>query len=99
VIQSLTEKHDVEPLTGAPAGGLTTGPGISITWATGPEDQAAAQVETVIQAAVNRLMQHQSTRFKCREYSIAITKMEEAIHWLQARSSDRDRRGLQGNAV
>ena len=85
MIQNLSERHDVEPLTGAPAGGLTTGPGLSIAWAKGAADGGAAQVETVIQAAINRLMQHQSTGSKCREYSIAITKMEEAIHWLQAR--------------
>ncbi len=99
MIQNLAEKHDVDS-TGAPAGGQTSGPGILIDWQNGPVGQSGAFVETVVQAAINRLLQFQSTRFKCREYSIAITKMEEAIHWLQARTSDRERRGIDGtNAV
>lgn len=99
MIQNLEERHDVDS-TGAPAGGRTTGPGVAIDWQNGPVGEAGAFVETVVQAAINRLQQFQSTRFKCREYSIAITKMEEAIHWLQARTSDREKRGISGtNAV
>lgn len=34
--------------------------------------------------------------FPCRENSIAITKMEEALHWLEARTKDRIGRGVEG---
>jgi len=34
--------------------------------------------------------------FPCRENSISITKMEEAIHWQDARTKDRLRRQVEG---
>lgn len=37
--------------------------------------------------------------FPCRENSIAITKLEEAQHWLDARTKDREERGVEGTNV
>jgi hypothetical protein len=34
--------------------------------------------------------------FPCRENSITITKIEEAIHWQDARTKDRENRGVEG---
>lgn len=34
--------------------------------------------------------------FPCRENSLTITKIEEAIHWQDARTRDRARRGVEG---
>jgi hypothetical protein len=34
--------------------------------------------------------------FPCRENSITITKIEEAIHWQDARTKDRESRGVEG---
>jgi hypothetical protein len=34
--------------------------------------------------------------FPCRENSLTITKIEEAIHWQEARTKDRSRRGVEG---
>jgi len=34
--------------------------------------------------------------FPCRENSITITKIEEAIHWQDARTKDREGRGVEG---
>ena len=34
--------------------------------------------------------------FPCRENSITITKIEEAIHWQDARTKDRETRGVEG---
>jgi len=34
--------------------------------------------------------------FPCRENSITITKIEEAIHWQDARTKDREQRGVEG---
>jgi hypothetical protein len=35
-------------------------------------------------------------KFPCRENSLAITKLEEALHWLDARRRDREARGVEG---
>lgn len=104
--QQISERHDIDT-TGAPAGGQTTGLGIQIDWQKGPlgrdgarKDPNGAFVEGVVQAAIGRLEHYQSTRFKCRENALAITKLEEALHWLQSRTDDRERRGIEGtNAV
>ncbi len=34
--------------------------------------------------------------FPCRENSLTITKIEEAIHWQDARTKDRESRGVEG---
>ena len=34
--------------------------------------------------------------YPCRENSLTITKIEEAIHWQDARTKDRERRGVEG---
>jgi hypothetical protein len=35
-------------------------------------------------------------KFPCRENSIAITKLEEALMWLNKRTADRVKRGVEG---
>lgn len=35
-------------------------------------------------------------RFQCRENSIAITKMQEALMWFDKRTADRKARGVEG---
>jgi hypothetical protein len=37
--------------------------------------------------------------FPCRESSLAITKIDEALHWLAARTHNRIARGVEGKAV
>lgn len=93
----------VDPITGNPAGGTTVGLGIDIRWQAGPlgrgDDRKlpnGAFVEGVILAALDRLQFYQSTKFSCRENALAITKLEEALHWLQHRTEDRERRGVEG---
>ena len=49
--------------------------------------------------ALQRIRFYQGTRFSCRENSLAITKLEEALHWLQARTLRREREGIEGLAV
>lgn len=102
MLQEIVGKHEVDE-HGMPAGGLTTGTGISIGWQNGPlgrgpERKApnGAFVEGVIAAAVDRLEWYQSTKFKCRENALAITKLQEALHWLQHRTVDRERRQVEG---
>jgi hypothetical protein len=50
----------------------------------------------VIQAALDRLYFYQAGKFKCRENALTITKLEEALHWCQHRTADREERGVEG---
>lgn len=52
-------------------------------------------LEAMIGVTVQRL-QDLNGRFPCRENSCAITKLEEALHWLNARTADRITRGVEG---
>lgn len=88
---------------GRPAGGSVTGIGLYINWQNGPLGRGdervlpnGAFVETVIAAALQRIEYYQSSQFKCRENSIAITKLEEALHWLHARTNRREAQGTEG---
>lgn len=65
-------------------GGAATSEGIQIQWQN-PESSEleGALVEGVITAALSRLQFLQSSpKFHSRERSLAITKLEEALHWL-----------------
>lgn len=98
----ITESHDVDE-AGNPAGGWTSGEGISIRWQNGPlavdgvrREPNGAFVEGIIEAAIGRLEFYNGTKFRCRENSLAITKLEEALHWLRHRTADREARGVEG---
>lgn len=91
---------------GNPAGGTVRGTGLRIDWQNGPlgrgEDRIApngAFVETVIAAVVQRIEYYNSEsdgRFRCRENSLAITHLEEALHWLNHRTQEREKRDVEG---
>jgi hypothetical protein len=100
--QQLEEQHITDD-QGKPAGGTTRGLGISIDWQNGPLGRGVdrilpngAFVEGVIAAALGRLEFYNSTEFRCRENSLAITKLEEALHWCQHRTADRESREVEG---
>ena len=40
-----------------------------------------------------------NNRFPCRENSLAITKMEEALMWFEKRTANRKARGVEGKEV
>lgn len=42
------------------------------------------------------LFQSLNEAFPCRENALTITKLEEAIHWQDARTKDRQRRSVEG---
>ena len=88
---------------GNPTGGSVLGTGLSIDWQNGPlgrgvdrKEPNGAFVETVIDAARQRIQFYQDSKFKCRENAIAITKLEEALLWLNKRTSDREKRQVEG---
>lgn len=53
------------------------------------------QLDTLIYAA-RMMLEGLNYKFPCRENSIAITKLDEATHWLRARTRDREERGVEG---
>jgi hypothetical protein len=91
---------------GNPTGGVVSGVGCEIRWQDGPlgrgEDRATpngAFVETVLSAALQRIQFYQDAsegRFRCRENAVAITKIEEALMWLDKRTRDREARQVEG---
>ena len=71
---------------------------ISIHWQDGMVDEAGqngAFIEDVLEAARQRLQFFNSTEFRCRENSIAITKIEEALQWLDWRTRQRLAEGVE----
>lgn len=54
------------------------------------------QNEDLIAICIDRLRGFQSGKFSCRENAIALTKLEEALMWLEKRTSDRKNRGVEG---
>ena len=52
--------------------------------------------EDLIAIIIDRLNDFQATDFKCRENALAITKLEETLHWLSHRTLDREKRGVEG---
>jgi hypothetical protein len=98
--EALVESHFHTDGDGNPTGGETkmVAPGapdevaLLIRWQdgiVGDNDQSGAFVEDVLEAARQRLLFFNSTRFRCRENSIAITKIEETLQWLDWRTRQR----------
>ena len=90
--------------SGNPSGGSVISAGIAIYWQNGPlgrppKQATGAFVEDVIEAARQRIEFYQKAsggKFQCRENALAITKLEESLHWLHSRRVEREARGVQG---
>lgn len=52
--------------------------------------------EDLIVMVLARLLAFQQTQFACRENALAITKLEEALHWLSQRTQERRGRQVEG---
>lgn len=97
------EVENFNDVNGNPSGGYARGTGVDINWQDGPLgrgderlDPNGAFVETVIAAAKQRIEYYNSTQFSCRENSMAITKLDEALMWLNKRTADREAREVEG---
>lgn len=103
MLQTIHGLHQVDEDEN-PTGGHTSGRGISIDWQDGQLRNSeggdvapnGAFVEGVIAAAIDRLEFFQVSKFRCRENALAITKLEEALHWLGHRTAAREARGVEG---
>ena len=56
------------------------------------------QNEEVLEVLIDR-MKYLNGMFACRENSIVITKLEEALMWLEKRTADRVKRDVEGKHV
>lgn len=52
--------------------------------------------EALVAVVIDRLRSFQAGPFACRDNAVAITKLEEAMMWLQKRTRDRLSRGVEG---
>lgn len=52
--------------------------------------------ESLLAIVIDRLQCFQTSKFSCRENALALTKLEEAMHWLKHRTELRINRGIEG---
>lgn len=52
--------------------------------------------EVLLAIVIDRLQSFQKGQFACRENALALTKLEEAKHWLFSRTLERMTRGVEG---
>lgn len=57
------------------------------------------QNEDLLAVCIHRLQGFQSGDFSCRENAIALTKIQEALMWLEKRTADRKTRGVEGKSI
>jgi len=102
MLQSYETAFFEDKNTGLPLGGFAKAVGIDIQFQPGPlngKEPTGAFIETLISIVVDRLQYYQkvnNNRFRCRENSLAITHLQEALHWLNHRTKDRITRGVEG---
>jgi len=88
-----------EQMDGSPA--LIEREHIKIKFQLGPVKEFGVngcQITDVVRILIDRLngFNREGAPFRCRENSLAITMLEEALHWLSHRKADREARGVEG---
>ena len=56
-------------------------------------------MEDLLAIVIDRLELFQSGEYACRENALALTKIEEAMHWLNHRSNKRRERNVEGTSI
>jgi hypothetical protein len=54
--------------------------------------------ETLLAVLIDRMKSFQAGPYSCRENAIALTHMEDAMHWLHHRTHNRVHRGVEGTS-
>lgn len=52
--------------------------------------------EALVAIVLDRLRNFQDSPYRCRQNALAITKLEESLHWLRDRATERRRRNVEG---
>lgn len=81
---------------------LSNGPRsfIRVQFQNGPINEVGVngcQIDDVIDVLIERLTGFQKGAHPCRENALAITKLEEAKHWLEHRTKARKAQGVEGH--
>ena len=97
---------NVTDANGNPAGGVVVGTGFTISWQDGPLGRGAdrkppngAFVEDVIAAVIQRIEHYQTAqdgKFNCGENRVALMHLRDALQALEARTTAREARGVEG---
>lgn len=102
MIQPIESLHR-NTVDGNPAGGYCVSEGLTIKWQDGPlgrgeerTEPNGAFVETVVFAAIDRLVYFQDSRHHCLANAIAIGHLRAALEVLKERTRDREDRGVEG---
>ncbi len=100
--QEFESEHDTDE-NGNPAGGYVAGVGLHIHWQDGPlgrgedrQEPNGAFVETVIEAAAQRIEYYQSSKFHCVENAVALGHLHAALEILNERTRTREERDVEG---
>jgi len=92
-----TEKQ--EAMDGSPAIVNDAAGYIHIKFQCGPIQEYGVNgtsIENVLELLKNRLEGFQKGPFRCRTNALSITKIEEAIMWLEERTKQRVKQGVEG---
>lgn len=88
---------------GKPAGDVSSGRGIAISWQNGPRGRGndrkepnGAFVEDVIAAVIGRIEFYQASEFACQENADALAYLRSAAERLNDRTKDREARNVEG---
>lgn len=76
--------------------------GVHIYFQEGPVKEHGVNgisIESLLAICIDRLEGFQSGPHRCRENALAVTKLEEAMHWLQHRTRARQARGVEGTSA
>jgi hypothetical protein len=76
--------------------------GVEIIFQNGPINEVGVNgvtQEALLEIVADRLRSFQAGPYSCRENALALTKIEEAQHWLQQRTLARMRRGVEGKSI
>ena len=94
-----TNNYNKVDRDGNVTGGHVEGIGLEIMWQDGPVVDGVrngAFVDDVLAAALQRLEAYEESRLSCFENQHAITKIQEAMQWLDSCRRGRESRGVQG---
>ena len=91
--------HEYE-ISGYSAPGIPEGSGYTVlNFQNGPINEVGVNgitQEVLLAVVIDRLRSFQAGPFACRENALALTKLEEAQHWLHSRTRARMARGVEG---
>jgi hypothetical protein len=76
-----------------------TGKVVTLSFQNGPINEAGVNGvthEVLLAIVADRMRSFQSGPYSCRENALALTKIEEAMHWLHSRTLARMQRGVEG---